>query len=354
MPRYSLKHPAGFVLALAVGASSAFAADLIKADNGSNLRTAGTYAAPNDTVAASTSSDWVIFNSTFANTTSAIALGGGVSMAGLRVVDPGNNVTVSLGNATLTIGTSGASGAIDLSSATKNFTIGGSTGSSGVVRLRGSAPSITVNSGVTFTLNASVSAYDGGSINVSGAGVVNVSGVVSNGNTGTTRAVYTGTNTLTLGGVNTYTGGTSVSVGTVAISQNFTMSGANAIGVNAGTGTHGEITFGGTALTLGGSLQLDLSGTFAAGGTFDLIDLGSGATGGDFSSVSVAGSYAASLTNNGSGVWSGTTGGVTFSFNQASGDLTVSLSSVPEPSTFALLAGGVGMGTALTLRRRRG
>ena len=328
------------------------ATDLIKADNGSTLRTAGTYAAPNDTVVAPTNADWVIFNNTFATTTGSISSGGALAALGLRVVNPGNDVTLALGNATFSLGVNGGtSGSIDLSSATKNLTVT-SGGASGVFRMYGSAPTISVNSGVTLTIGAPMSVYSGGSLNISGAGTTNLNGVIANGNSGTSRIVYTGSNTLSLGGLNTYTGGTSVSVGTVAISQNFTMSGSNAIGLNATSGTNGKMTFGGGTLTFGGTLQLDLSGTFASGGTFDLINLGTGVSAGSFSSVSIAGSYTASLVNNGSGVWSGASGDTNFVFDQASGDLTVS--AIPEPSTISLLIGSLGLGVALTLHRRRG
>lgn len=338
----------------AVSAAALFplqAADLIKADNTSNLRTAGTYAAPNDAVVAPTNADWIIFNDTFATTTGSISSGGSIAALGLRVVNPGNDVTLALGNATFSLGVNGGtSGSIDLSSATKNLTIT-SGGTFGVIRMLGSTPTISVAIGRVLTIGAPLSAYNGGSLTITGAGTTNLNGVVANGNSGTTRIVYTGTNTLTLGGLNTYTGGTSVSAGTVAISQNFTMSGANAIGLNAAAGTHGEVTFGGTALTLGGTLQIDVAGAFSAGGIFDLIDLGTGASSGGFSAVSIAGSYTASLVNNGSGVWSGEAGGATFVFDQASGDLTVS--AIPEPTTISLLIGGLGLGVALTLRRRR-
>jgi hypothetical protein len=50
-------------------------------------------------------------------------------------------------------------------------------------------------------------------------------------------------------------------------------------------------------------------------------------------------------------VWSGASGGTTFVFDQSSGDLTVS--AIPEPSTVSLLIGGLGLGVALMLKRRR-
>ncbi len=328
------------------------AADLIKADNSTALNTAGSYTDP---LATPSNADWVVFDDTFATTTDTIVVGG-ASMRGLRIINPGNDVTLTLGNSTSSIGVNNSvGGSIDLSSATRNLTVN-SSGSFGALRMYGAASTISVAEGRVLTVNAPVFVYHsgGGSLTISGGGAVNLNGVVRNGDTGTrtTRIVHAGTGVLTLGGANTYTGGTAVSSGTVAISQDFAMSGVNAIGIDAAAGTHGEITFGGSVLTLGGSLQLDLTGIFPEGGTFDLIDLGAGIAAGGFSEVSIAGSYVAELTNNGAGVWSGVSGDTTFVFNQGSGDLTVSVSSIPEPSAAAVFAGLAGLAAVMVSRRR--
>lgn len=342
-----------FATALAAFVSPLAAADLFKADNATGLNTAGSYT---NAAATPTNADRVIFDSTFAGTTTAI-LGGGAQIRALRIVDPGHDVTIALGNSTFSIGVNGgASGSIDLSEATKNLTVT-SGGSFGAFRMYGAASTITVAAGRTLTVGAPVFVFNtgGGSLTISGAGVVNLNGEVRNGDTGTrtTRVVHTGTGTLTLGGANTYTGGTAVTVGTVAISQDFSMgvSSVNAIGIDAAAGTHGGITFGGTTLTLGGSLLLDVTGAFASGGTFDLIDFGSGAPGGVFSSVSIGGSYSTVLEHDGLGIWSGTTEGLVFAFNQTSGDLVVT--AVPEPAGAALVLGVLGLGVASSIRRRR-
>ena len=80
------------------------------------------------------------------------------------------------------------------------------------------------------------------------------------------------------------------------------------------------------------------------GETFDLFAL-TGGQSGDFSAINLIGSYTGNLTNN-SGVWTGSAGGLDFTYTQATGDLGV----VPEPSTWALLAGA---GTFLLVLRRR-
>lgn len=353
-----MPHLTKFILSGAVACAAVLdlqAVDLIKADNSTGLKTAGSYT---DGAATPTNADWLVFNNTLASTTT--FSGGGAVARGLRVVDPANNLTLALGNQTFSLGVSGSTtngGSIDMSSATKNLTIT-SSGSSGALRFYGSQAYINVATGRTLTVSAPVFVHHagGGSLQIQGAGDVSLNGVVSNSTgsgTPSTRIVYAGTGTLTLGGANTYTGGTAAGSGIVAISRDFAMGAAsvNAIGLNAGAGTHGKIAFGGSLLTFGGSLQLDLAGTFESGGTFDLIDLGTGASAGGFSSVSIAGSYVAALVNNGSGVWSGTTNGTTFIFDQASGDLTVS--AIPEPSTFAFFTGVFGLGAATVLRKRR-
>jgi autotransporter-associated beta strand protein len=352
-----MKHTPFFTASIfvALGAAGALsAADLIKADNATALNQASSYT---NASGAPTNADWIIFDATFASTTAVVASGGSIAMRGLRVTDPGNDVTIALGNSLFSVGANGvASGQIDLSSATRNLTFT-SSGSFGALRLYGSAPSITVAAGRTLTVNAPVFVFNtnGGSLVVSGAGAVNLNGEVRNGDadTRTTRVVHTGSGVLTLGGANIYTGGTAVESGTVAISQNFAMgaSSANAIGLNAAAGTHGEMTFGGDTLTYGGSLRIDIAGLFSAGGTFDLIDLGAGVSSGRFASVSVAGSYDTDLVNDGFGVWSGSAGGATFVFDQASGDLTVS--TIPEPSSAAVWAGFAGLVAVLGAKRRR-
>jgi autotransporter-associated beta strand protein len=100
------------------------------------------------------------------------------------------------------------------------------------------------------------------------------------------------------------------------------------------------------ALTYGGDLALNFSSTFNIGDSFNLFSFGSQS--GNFSSIFLSGSYTGNLTNN-SGTWNGTSGGTDLSFNQATGTLSV----VPEPSTYTLLAlAGVGA-WAWRLRRRQ-
>jgi len=103
----------------------------------------------------------------------------------------------------------------------------------------------------------------------------------------------------------------------------------------------------GSALTYGGTLTLDFSGDLYTEGvyTFDLFNFGSSA--GSFSSMSLAGIYSGSFTDN-AGIWGLTDGDNSWSFNQGDGILTFTV--VPEPNV-AMVAGSLVLMTML--RRRR-
>lgn len=76
------------------------------------------------------------------------------------------------------------------------------------------------------------------------------------------------------------------------------------------------------SLSQNGTVTLDF-GSPAVNGSYDLISTGAGVTrSGGFSSVSLAGSHTGALTKSGP-VWSGTSGGASFSFNESTGLLTI-------------------------------
>ncbi len=140
-----------------------------------------------------------------------------------------------------------------------------------------------------------------------------------------------GVGTLILGGVNTYTGDTLVNAGTLTLADNagfkFVI---GASGVNNGVSGTG-------IMNLDGDFTFDLTGADAVG-SWTIVDVGAltetfGAT------FTVAG-----FTDNLDNTW--TSGNYTFS--ETSGLLTA----VPEPSTLAMLAGGIGMLIGLQRRRR--
>lgn len=116
----------------------------------------------------------------------------------------------------------------------------------------------------------------------------------------------------------------------------------------AGVSSLGQIVAGSYAYA--GGLNLNFTSTLVAG-TYDLFALSGSVTNG-LGSVSVTGTAVASLSG-ASGVWTGSAGGFDFTFTEATGDLTVVASAVPEPSTFALLAGAVTLGACVLRRKRR-
>lgn len=334
------------VLFLLAPCAGAFAADLIKADNTTALNTDGSYT----TAGTPTNATVIVFDNTLAGNFS-FATGGSINARGLRVDDPAGDIALNIGNATLSLGVNNStSGSINLSAATSNLSISGG----GTLRFYGASPSISVASGRTVTVNSKTTLYNDGTLTISGDGAVNLNGNITETSTNSTIIHHTGSGTLTLGGTNTYIGGTVVDRGVVAISNDFSMgaASANGFGLDASTGTSGQITFGGGTLTLGGTLALTISGTFATNTTFDLFDFGAGASAGDLSAISIAGTYSGNLTSQGSGIWSGVIGGDTFNFNEATGDLTVFVGMIPEPSAFAIFAGLSTLGLA-ALRRRR-
>jgi autotransporter-associated beta strand protein len=225
--------------------------------------------------------------------------------------------------------------------------------------------------------------------NISGVGGFNI-------------ASTSGTGTVTLGGTNTFSGVTKVNSGTLALGNvnalqkspldvtgagavTFTVAGTNTYTLgglqnSAGTGTVGatlaaganSITLGSTAtsaitvanlgdfnsaaaiavttsgaFTLGGTLNVTFANTFANGSsaTFNLFD---GNTAGSFTSVSVQGSYTATL-NAGNSYSFTDVNGNTFSFNNTIG--TLSFTAVPEPHAVAFAIVAL-LGVVVFVRRR--
>jgi len=331
-----------------------------------------------------------------------------VNTAGTVTIRAQNNYT---GNTTLTAGTLNINNAKAFGTTAGTFVINGGTidNTSGAAITFGNNNPINISGNFAFkgTQNLNLGT---GSVDLSGgtrtittsAGILTIGGVISNG--GINKA---GVGTLALSGNNTFTGATTISAGTLVLASTGTID--NSSGVNLGTsGSQGtlDLTAKTTGFTLGSNQTLSGYGnvTMAAGKTLTIngalapgnspgvigisgnLTLGSTATttmdlinyslapGTGFDQILLSGTtpaltYGGTLTLNltGStqlGVYhlftgfssqTGTfTGGINYSggagsFDYATGDLT--LTAVPEPATWALLA--FSLTTVLVLRRRR-
>lgn len=287
--------------------------------------------------------------------------------------DSGNNTIA--GNITLSRYTSGS----------------GTTTGVNTFGLQATAGTLTISgniSGTTTAGQASGTVADQTRLSFRPTGataVIKVTGAISDGTlTASTGAVGTGSNggvsvyttadalgTVVLTGANTYTGSTVVNGGTLALQESgsianstiytiaagakFDVSGLTVPGyslanvattLGVGATTNGFINVGSGILTLGNALTLNFT-ALPTGGTFNLYDA-AGVTG-DFTSVTLTGALAGSLTLNG-GVWTGDVGGYSLSLAESTGILTVA-SAVPEPSTVGVLTGIAALG-AIALRRR--
>ncbi len=113
----------------------------------------------------------------------------------------------------------------------------------------------------------------------------------------------------------------------------------------------GQIKTAGT-YAFGGNLFVDFVTAATAGDVLDLFQFTDSHTNNaSFTSITLSGAHATSLSP-GSGVWTGTIDGLTFSFDQLTGDLSVT-SAIPEPATWTLLGGLGALGFAASRRRRR-
>lgn len=226
-----------------------------------------------------------------------------------------------------------------------------------------------------------------------------LSGVIS----GAGLFTQSGAGTTTLTGANTYTGATSVTAGklivngslantVVTVGASASLGGSGVIGgattingtlapgnspglltfsgdltlgsgstavfeINgAGRGTGFDAVNVGGALTYGGTLNLVFDAPLSAG-VYDLLGGGFLSQTGDFSTVLFGGSETiaglGSVVFTGGSGWTATSDDWNFSFNNASGDLTILSTAIPEPASFAALAGVAGLGLAALRRRRR-
>ena len=218
----------------------------------------------------------------------------------------GANLTLKAGS-TISVATLGSGTAQSLVIDTNNFTLDGSAGS------------------VIFNNSSAARNSDW---TVTGGGALSAGAITFNANSNPTLPDLT------------------VSAGTDVTAATFDATGAGTITL----GVNGLADFASIVApvqTFGGSLVINL-GALPVIGTYQLFGAAGGS--GDFTSVSITSLDTATLA--GTDNWTGASSNFLYAFSELNGVLTISSSAIPEPGTFAVLAGLAGLACALNRRRR--
>lgn len=205
-----------------------------------------------------------------------------------------------------------------------------STGTGGNLTLKvGGVHALTISGGALNHV---------GSITNSGVGTfgTTISSVIGSNVTGVTQ--NSSTSSLTLGGANLYSGPTTVSLGTLATNATGTFGSSSVtvasgalltLGNSASFGDLATLTFAGTSTA--SSINLNFTGADTLGAVYD----------------SVAGTYLAA------GTYTASQLNTAFSSSVFAGTGSLTVSAIPEPSTFAALGGVLALGVAACRRRGR-
>ena len=294
----------------------------------------------------------------------------GVSGSGTLTVANGASVVAATG---ITIASqSGSSGTLNIGRFGTNDTAG--TITAPTIAFGAGTGTINFNQTNAFTLLSGISGN--GSVNQLGAGTTILTG--SNSYTGTTTisagtllanntagsAVGSSTVTVqsggTLGGNGSIAGPVTIASGgkltpgsggdgALSLSNGLTLqSGATTTFLINSAASFTSINILGNSIAYGGDLEFNiLNYTPADGNIFTLFNMTGGATtSGAFSNVRAGGLNF--VGNN--GVWTASSGSHAYEFSQATGQLSVTV--VPEPSTYALLALGA-LALIVACRRRK-
>ncbi|MGC3991179.1 MAG: PEP-CTERM sorting domain-containing protein [Chthoniobacteraceae bacterium] len=239
-------------------------------------------------------------------------------------------ITSGTGSAFIMYGTINNTSA---SAKTLTFLENSSSGSSG-------APQLTINSAIGGSGSALAIINAGSSANATVTrGVTTLAGVL--GSNVTTVTENSSSSALTLSGSNSYTGGTTVTLGLLTVTSTGSLgtgnvSLADTTGVTLTLQNNNAIADS-AILNFGANSVINLNGTAGTSETvYGLYDVTTGTS-------IAAGTYTAAALNSAFGVTS---------FASTNGETVTVVTAVPEPGTYALVMGGMGLLTVWQRRRR--
>ncbi|MDF3059306.1 MAG: anchor protein [Rariglobus sp.] len=244
---------------------------------------------------------------------------------------------------TWTLSNSGTAGAGGIKATAFNFSAVGVTVNVG----SGLVLTATGGNGTASNLGSAGTFSSSASFVYAGAAAAGTPATLASGRTIGSLVVESGALKIT-GSAFTAAGGITVNDGALLDFSTQTVAAPSIILEIAGA-AFGQIKTGASSYDFA-ALTFNITST-PVSGVMDLFDLGAGGSGATPASVALSGLYGAVALTESAGVWTGEAGGLLFSFAQLTGDLTVS--AIPEPSTYAMLAGLLALGLVAWTRRSR-